>query len=143
MAERSKVFMAKLDRWVKEQPQKIDGFARQVCFEISERVVDKTPVDTGFLRGSWQPSIGEPSTDHQGSEDKAEDAKSSKAVAAVSLLIPQMKAGDHFYMVNNANYARFLEYGTSKIAPRYYVTDTVKQWQAICNKVAQELGLKK
>lgn len=139
MAAPSQVFKAQIDAWLNKQPQKLDGFARQVCFEMAERVVDATPVDTGFLRGSWQPSIGEPSLDHQGKTDKAGAA----AQAAVALVIPQVKAGDRFYMMNNAAYARPVEYGTSKMAGRYYVTDTVKKWQSVVDQVAAELGLKK
>jgi len=139
MAAPSQVFKAQIDAWLHKAPEKLDGFARQICFEMAERVVDKTPVDTGFLRGSWQPSIGEPSLDHEGKEDKA----GALAEAAVALVVPQMKAGQKFYMMNNAAYARFVEYGTSKMAGRYYVSDTVKNWPAVVEQVASELGLKK
>lgn len=139
MAAPSQVFKAQIDGWLRKAPEKLDAIARQVCFEMAERVVDATPVDTGFLRGSWQPSIGEPSLDHQGKDDKAGAA----AQAAIALVIPQMKAGQRFYMMNNASYARPVEYGTSKMAGRYYVTDTVKKWDSVVQQVASELGLKK
>lgn len=135
----SQKLRAQIDAWVQKAPQKLDGFARQICFEMAERVVDKTPVDTGFLRGSWQPSIGSPSLDHAGKSDKAGAA----AQAAVALVVPQIKAGDRFYMMNNAAYARHVEYGTSKMAGRYYVSDTVKNWPSVVQQVASELGLNK
>jgi hypothetical protein len=135
----SRVFKAQIDAWLQKAPEKLDAFARQICFEMAERVVDNTPVDTGFLRGSWQPSIGEPSLDHQGKPDKGGVA----VATVVAMVIPAMRAGQKFYMMNNAAYARPLEYGTSKMAGRFYVSDTVKNWQSAADQVAQELGLKK
>lgn len=130
-------FRAKVGEWAQTQPQKIDGFARQVCYEMAERVVMKTPVDTGFLRGSWQPAI-----DKVRNDAGAADTTGGKALGEASLVIAGIKVGARFYMTNNAAYARFVEYGTSKMVGRFFVTDTVKQWQSVVDKVAGELGLK-
>lgn len=129
----------RLGRWHKAADEKIDALARQVCFEMAQRVVEKTPVDTGFLRGSWQPSIGKPVTDKEGSHDPGGAA----AQAAIAAVIPSIKAGDRFYMMNNAAYARPVEYGTSKMAGRHYVRDTVAAWPEVVASTAAQLGLKK
>lgn len=135
----SKTFMAQVGKWAKDAPEKLDALARQTVQEVAHRAVEKTPVDTGFLRGSWQPSIGEPSTSHDGKIDTAGAA----AQAAISVLIPEIKAGVMFYMMNNAKYAGFVEYGTSKMAGRFYVTDTAKSWPAIVRSVIADLKGKK
>jgi hypothetical protein len=54
-----------------------------------------------------------------------------------------MKAGDVYYMTNGANYARHVEYGTSRMAGRFYTTDVVSQWSRIVDKVARDLGIRK
>lgn len=136
MAATPKEFMAKLGDWQKATEAKLDALARQVCYEMGFRVVMKTPVDTGFLRGSWQPSIGQPA-DAKGATDPA----GAKALSDVSLTIADVKAGDRFYMLNNASYARFVEYGTTRMAARYYVSDTVANWQGVVSHVAAELGM--
>lgn len=133
-----KTFEAQIGKWAASVPHKMDAFARQVVQELASRVVQRTPVDTGFLRGSWQPSIGEPSLTHKGSEDKA----GAKVSAAISVIIPQIKAGVKFYLMNNANYARPVEYGTAKMAGRHYVTDTAKAWPSIARDVAVDMGMK-
>ncbi|CAB4122347.1 Bacteriophage HK97-gp10, putative tail-component [uncultured Caudovirales phage] len=134
----STTIRAQIGKWKNATDAKIEGLARQVCFEMAERVVTKTPVDTGFLRGSWQPSIGEPQQ-ASGVQDKA----GAGALNAAAMVMSDVKAGDRFYMINNAKYARHVEYGTSKMAGRFYVSDTVKNWQAVVDQVAAELGLKK
>lgn len=144
----SKTFMAQIGKFAQEAPEKIDALARQTVQELAKRAVEKTPVDTGFLRGSWQPSIGEPSTEHEGKEDMGGAA----VQAAVSVLIPEIKAGVMVYLMNNAKYARRLEYGfvgkdslgrNYNQAGRFYVTDTAKSWPAIVRDVLADLKGKK
>lgn len=131
-----KQFTADLGAWAKKAGDKLDALARQACQEISYKVVYQTPVDTGFLRSSWQPSIGTPK-----SAQGAIGAQ-AKPLGDVALVCAGVKAGDIFWMTNNARYAKFVEYGTSKMAGRFYVTDTTSQWNSVVQKVAKELGLK-
>lgn len=131
-----RTFNAQLRDFAARFPQKLDALARQTCQEVSERVINDTPVDTGFLRSSWQPSLGKP--------EAANGAvgQQGKALTEISLTIPQMRAGDVYYLTNNAEYARFIEFGTSKMAGRFMVTDNVKRWPAIVEAVQKDLGLK-
>lgn len=139
MAGDSKTFTAQIGKFLKDAPEKVDALARQTAQELAKRAVERTPVDVGFLRGSWQPSIGEPSTDHQGKDDPS----GALAMASISVLLPEIKAGVMFYMMNNANYARYVEYGTSKMAGQFYVTDTAKSWPSIVRDCIADLGIKK
>lgn len=134
----SKVFRAKIEGWRKATKAQIEGIARQTCMEMAERTVRATPVDTGFLRGSWQPSINAPIV-----KEGSPDPTGAQAVAVLMAVGNQVKPGDRFYMLNNANYAKFVEYGTSKMAGRFFVQGTVKQWAAVVAQVAAELGVKK
>ena len=134
----AKVFRAKIDGWAKATQAQIEGIARQTCMEMAERVVKATPVDTGFLRGSWQPAIGSPKN-----ENGKQDPTGAQAVAEVMTVGNAVKPGDRFYMTNNASYAGFVERGTAKMSGRFYVQGTVKQWPAVVAQVAAELGVKK
>lgn len=130
------VFLADVAAWASAFPQKMDALARQVSQEMSERVIEATPVDTGFLKSSWQPSIGEP--------EAAQGAPGAQgtAVAKVSVTAPQMRAGEVYYLTNNAEYAEHVEFGTSKMAGRFMVTDNAKRWPVVVESVAKDLGLK-
>lgn len=131
-------FKATLGQWAAKAGANLDALARQSSQELSERVVLATPVDTGFLRGAWQPSIGTLQA-KAGTPDRS----GSAALSSVSLAIAEMKAGDRFYLTNAADYALHVEYGTSRMAGRFYVGDNVKAWPAIVNQTAAQLGLTK
>lgn len=134
----AKIFRAAIGEWKKATQAQLEGLARQTCFEIAEQVVQATPVDTGFLRGSWQPAINSPEV-----KEGALDPSGAQAIAQVTVVANAIKPGDHFYMMNNASYAHFVEFGTSKMAGRFYVQGTIKKWPMIVEKVAAELGVKK
>lgn len=124
-----RTFRLDLGKWANATQGKLDALVRQTAQEIAQRVVQDTPVDTGFLRASWQPSIGSPSA----------GAPGAGSPDTVSLVAAQMKAGEIFYMTNNASYAAYVEFGTSRIAPRYFVTDNVKRFRSIAAKYARIL----
>jgi hypothetical protein len=119
--------------------------ARQAIQELAYRVVDATPLDTGFLRGSWQPSLNEigtkdvPSTDSTGALAKAE----------IGITLSDLKIGDTYYLVNNAAYAARLEFGfTGKDklgryynqAGRFYVRSNVAAFPTIVKSTIASLG---
>ena len=131
----AQTFIADVSAWASSFPQKMDALARQVSQEMSERVIEATPVDTGFLRSSWQPSIGQP----QAGQGAA--GAQGTAVAKVTLTATQMQAGDLYYLINNANYAEHVEYGTSKMQGRFMVNDNAKRWPVVVEKVAKDLGM--
>lgn len=46
-----------LERLAKELPQELEKFLLRLAYDLQRWVKDKTPVETGYLRNSWQ--IGE------------------------------------------------------------------------------------
>lgn len=132
----SREFKATLGKWAAKAGSGLEALARQSAQELAERVVLATPVDTGFLRGSFQPSIGEPQA-AKGQSDKS----GSVALSSVSLAIAEMRLGDRFFLTNNADYALHVEYGTSRMAGRFYVGDNVKAWSSIVESVARQVRL--
>jgi hypothetical protein len=138
-----KSFKSSLADWLDRTDGKLDALVRQCAQQLSQQVVEDTPVDTGFLRGSWQPSIGEPASG-------ADASTNAYPASEISLVVAELRAGDKFFLINNCPYARRLEYGfvgPDKLGRvynqkgRYYVTRNVKQWRRIVAKVAAELGL--
>lgn len=125
-------FKADISAWALKNGARMEALARQTAFEVSKQVVVKTPVDTGFLRSSWQPSIGSPKP----------AANPGGGEPDVMLTIVELKPGDTYWMTNNASYARFVEFGTSRMPGRFFLTDTVTRWKSIVAKVAKRLGTK-
>ncbi|CAB4130455.1 Bacteriophage HK97-gp10, putative tail-component [uncultured Caudovirales phage] len=141
-------FKIALKKWADSTAEKLDALARQVAQEVAQNVVEDTPVDTGFLRSSWQPSLNEPNFNsaprpplpgrvpHSGAV-----FDSSQAQITIAAVVKDFKAGDVFYMTNGANYGLFVEFGTSKMAGRFFVTANMKKIPQIVNRLAKELQL--
>ncbi len=136
-------FKFDLHKWAKHVGANLDALASQCSQEMAERVVVATPVDTGNLRGNWQPSIGEEAPAASGSAQKY-------GVSEISTVAAGVKAGDRFFMLNNTVYARRIELGfVGKDAlgrmynqkGRYFISDTVKRWRSVVSKVAASLKM--
>lgn len=123
-----------IDRFAKRSKVKMEALARQTVQALGAEAVDRTPVDTGFLRGSWQPSIGAPAD-----ADGIEDPSGAVANGRIAAVVANMKAGDTVYMMNNAVYGKFVEFGTATMAGRFFVTETVKRWKDVVREVIADL----
>jgi hypothetical protein len=138
-------FRLSLAKWAAKFPDQMGAIARQTCQQISYNVVEDTPVDTGFLRSSWQPSIGKPQTTDgkQFGGDVEANAAISASIAksAIGITLAGIKAGDVFWMTNNANYAPYVEFGTAHMRGRFFVTDNMKRGNAVVQQVLKELKL--
>jgi hypothetical protein len=146
MATKGQIFQKSLANWSKKAGNKLEALARQSIQEMAQRVVTTTPVHTGFLRGSWQPSIGTVDLGAPGSSDKT----GARAQVKTGLVVKQMKPGDTFFLINNAAYAMRVEYGfvgedslgrSYNQKGRFFVTRAVKQWPQIVAKTAAELKI--
>jgi hypothetical protein len=87
--------------------------ARAVALELEGRVVQKSPVDSGRLRGNWNIGINgvnlkEYPTDKSGSE------ANSRAIGALS----NFKLGDSIFITNNLPYTHKLEFGLYGDGPK-------------------------
>lgn len=103
---------------------KMERVARESVAEAGARVIERTPVDTGFARSQWFPTVnGQPSFGQGG-----------YVVAAVAF--SGFKLGERLGMANGTEYIDKLEYGSSAQAPQGMVRATVAEWPAIVHQVA-------
>lgn len=139
------MFRKTLGAWADKVGTKLDALARVSCQDLSEEVIDNTRVDTGFLVGNWQPSLNAPtlSVDETGTGNGYAQSK-------MGLVIASLKAGDVYYYVNNAAYARRREHGFVGYDSlgRYYnergdhmVLNAINRWDKIVDAAAVKIGL--
>jgi hypothetical protein len=126
---------AQIAAFAQKNEARFDALARQSVQALAHGVVEDTPLDTGFLRGSWQPSIGEPSMTHKGEMD----ASGGLITAKLASIIPQIKTGVIFHMMNNAAYAGYVHDGTTTMAARPWVQNKVAAWPSIVRDVINDL----
>jgi hypothetical protein len=139
-------FNASIDKWLGTVKTGLPALARQSIQTIAFNVVVDTPVLTGFLRGSWQPSIGanepplKPETDT--------DPQGALAMAEISLKIAGMPVGGKYWMINGAAYAMRIEYGFVgedslgryyNQKGRYFVTRNVARWPEVVAAEAKKI----
>ena len=119
-----------ISKFVRESRENMRAFAIIFIQDLAQRVVEATPVKTGFLRASWHAALNNPSS---------LPAPGSSDVSSVALTASQLQIGDIFYYVNNAEYAGYLEYGTVHIAPRAFVRGVVNEAEAIAQAAARKV----
>lgn len=89
--------------------------------DVVETVVERTPVDTGLLRGSWFVSFDRAAVN----TGAAEDPSGGATIARMSLTLSGTEVGRDIYVLNQAHYANYVENGTTRMAPRLFVASTV------------------
>ena len=91
-----------------------EKMVRGTIIGCASRIIKRTPVKEGTLRGNWQASIGQPVGTTVDREDKSGSAASSEIAKEGQTL----NIGQVFYMSNNLPYAAAIEFGSSKQAPQ-------------------------
>lgn len=114
----------------KEAEMAVEKVVRAFAFEVTRRVVLRSPVKTGHFRSQWQIGIEqEPTGDTSG--DPLSEAKAK-------LSTWKLKGQKTIFVTNNLPYAWRLEFGWSKQAPSGMARITVAEGIAIMNKVVKE-----
>lgn len=113
---------------------KTEKLFRQVCLEMSKRIIERSPVDSGRFRGNWNASINSANLATSSANAPAGGAPFSRARSVVT----DMPFGSTFYFTNNLPYAYRLEYeGYSKQAPAGMVRVTVAEFQQVVTAQVQ------
>ena len=146
-------FTVQIDAFVKKAKGRAAEFCSEFAQDIAEEVVRATPYKTGFMRASWQASIGKvPGGKMKAPKKKGKAttaATDAKTVARLNLVASDFKPGEVLYFTNSAVYAKRVHYGFvgtdslgRKIAQpaRPWVTDVVVRSNLIAQKTAQRVA---
>lgn len=88
---------------------------RGTALGLFGKIIKRTPVDTGRLRGNWFTSI-----------NVSPNGKDSGSYEGVTF---KAKLGDSIYFTNNLPYAKEIENGSSKQAPHGMIKVTVSEFE--------------
>ncbi len=103
----------------------------KIVFDVTANLIETNPVDTGWSRANWLPSVGQPI------EDDLSGIRPTPADAAASTVVQQaglatvvatynVAAGPAF-ITNNVPYILGLNDGTSKQQPRGFVQRAIRK----------------
>ena len=113
-----------------DYPEKV---VRGTLFGLTNRIVKRSPVDTGRFRNNWQASVNSINTTTTPTADRSGSQAINKARGTINAL----KMGSTFYLSNNLPYAKRLEYGWSKQAPSGMIRLSVAELQARMKEAAK------
>ena len=108
---------ASLDRLGRRLSGNVEKLMGRVIRDIAKELIPDTPVDTGFARANWRPSINAPAV----SPITRTDPVGNATIRSISGLSRLWKVGDVFYIANNIDYIGNLNAGSSPQAPAGFV----------------------
>jgi len=120
-------FSIDLSRFKVKSEQQMKTVIQKITMEAFERVVLKTPVDTGRARANWSPSIGAPTA---ASYPERMDKSGGVSIAAAQRAAFDWNCIGSIFLCNNVNYILPLEYGSSRQAPAGMVRVTLGEISA-------------
>ena len=119
-------FALNLAKQIEVANDKVESIVKVTMIELFNRVIQKSPVDTGRFRANWNCSIGSPDL----STSQAIDPSGSGAISkATSTVVSYTLNGQSVFLTNNLPYADRLENGWSKQAPNGMVRLSVMEIQ--------------
>lgn len=132
MAVSNTTFGAKINDWVSQTEQRMEAVFKESAKRVIQKSQDGVPIDTGFLKSSLQVAIDAPVPPATRPQSTPRPGPNISAVIAGAKLGSTITAG------YTANYALHVHYGTSRMAPRPFVSLAVAQWQQIVDQVSRE-----
>lgn len=106
--------------------QSLNGFTeklvRRLTLNVTANLIEDTPVDTGWARANWVPSIGAPRRQTAGTRAAAEDGRIDLGPQTSGQLdVAAYKLGPAIFVSNNVPYIERLNSGSSRQAPAAFV----------------------
>lgn len=128
----AKQFKLDLDKAFEAEQEHVALIAMKIAMEALNRVVMKSPVDTGRFRANWTVAVGRQDL----STTEETDKSGTVTIAKGSQIILGQKGPAVIWLSNNLLYAQALENGHSKQAPMGMVALTYNELMQIVKVAA-------
>lgn len=117
-------FKLQIGKFVKDTERRINDLIGAVFLDMSSRIIELTPVDTGAARNNWFPSFNNPSNETTLKRDR----DGGTAMARVNSFITTDLKGTTLYLTNNLPYILHLENGHSQQSSEM-VSQTIRDFK--------------
>ncbi len=104
---------------------------------IGEELVRATPVDTGFARANWRPSLNAPAS----VPISQLDPSGAATIAKIATVSKRWKPGDVLFITNNAPYIAALNAGSSPQANAGFVEEATERGTERAIRAFERRGL--
>lgn len=133
MAVSNLSFAAQMEALVRKTERNMTAVFRESAKRVIEEAQSNVPVDTGALRASLQVALNAP-------PQPAIRTAPPTAAPVISAVIAGAELGDRIVASYGMAYGPYVEFGTSKMAPRRFVGRAVSRWDQIVNQVVSEVN---
>ena len=106
MSINTEEFMREFNQWVAQTNRAYDDTLAATALDMFSKIVRRTPVDSGRLRGNWQVGLGSAPSGVNTTTDRGGSTATNNARAVLSSY-----RGGSIYFSNNLPYAMVAEYG--------------------------------
>ncbi len=121
--DRPETLERRLNRVARRLTRNTEALMTAVVEDIGRELVPATPVDTGFARANWRPSLNAPAT----TPVSFLDPTGSATIARIDTVAKRFRIGDEAWIVNRAPYIGNLNAGSSPQAPPDFVRDAARR----------------
>jgi hypothetical protein len=136
MASQRQTFSADIEAWGRKTQARMLAIARESAQRVISVAQSRVPVDSGFLRASIRASNSEmPAIDPKA---RGDGTPVTYDTGEIMLVIAGTELGQHLFVGYTASYSAAVHWGTSKMAPRLWVTLAAMEWPRIVSEVTQE-----
>lgn len=124
-------FADQIRRFGEKAEMKQDQALRKVALDLFSRIIMRTPVKTGRLRGNWQATI------NKAAKGVVETKGAAAAIGTMQAVILGADKPTVFYLTNNLPYVARIEYDghSSKQAPKGMVRISVAEFEGILRDI--------
>lgn len=101
---------------------------QRIVLDVTANLIEDTPVDTGWARANWVPSIGDPFTGTAGSAQEARAGvidRSPQEQGIAQVALGYTLSQGNITISNNVPYIRRLNEGSSSQAPAAFVQSAI------------------
>lgn len=109
------------DRVIGLLERALEQAVKQLTVEVTANLIESTPVDTGWARANWVPTIATAAVETVGSPDAVSSAGQQTGIATVIGSYRLGANGTPTFVTNNVPYIRRLNEGHSQKAPAGFV----------------------
>ncbi|MGA0564169.1 HK97 gp10 family phage protein [Ancylobacter sp. VNQ12] len=133
-------FAAQVDAWTKKSKRRMTAVLHKAAEKVADEVIDRSPVDTGFLRHSFQASGEMMPVLRAGNRPPSSAGPNSYGfdTGPINLVVQGIPLGKPIYLAFTADYAAFVEYGANGRAGVGMVRLAAQNWPQIVNAAVAE-----
>ncbi len=102
-----------------------ERLVRVIVLDATANLIEDTPVDTGWARANWIPSIGAPPSEPAGSREDVSSARAAQQQGVASIAVGYTLEQGNVSITNNVRYIRPLNEGSSSKAPAMFVQSAI------------------